>query len=94
MTREEFLLVDGRELVVTPAMHVRCDGRPETAIALPTSNIGTGAAIVGGGLGHPIEYMTLEKGAAVQCKYCGRRYVHASSKELDAIRAKARPYPG
>ena len=42
MASEEVLLVDDREVVITDAMHVRCDG-------------GNGA------LGHPMEFMTLEK---------------------------------
>jgi uncharacterized Zn-finger protein len=39
-----------------------------------------------GPLGHPVEYLTLEKGGQTVCKYCGRRYVHTSNSEADAIR--------
>ena len=73
MTREEFLLVDDREVVITDAMYVRCDGG-------------------NGPLGHPLEYMTLEKDGEVICKYCGRRYVHTSHPDADALRGKGTPY--
>lgn len=73
MAIEDFLLVDDREVVITDAMHVRCDGG-------------------GGPLGHPREYMTLVKDGAVTCKYCGRRYVHVSHPEAEAIRAASRPF--
>ena len=71
MASEEVLLVDDREVVLTDAMDVMCDGGP---------------------LGHPREFMTLEKGGAVTCEYCGRRYVHLSSPEVERIRAASRPY--
>ena len=73
MAKEEFLLVDDREVVITDAMHVRCDGG-------------------GGPLGHPMEFMTLERDGQVTCKYCGRRYVHVSNAEVERIRAASRPY--
>jgi uncharacterized Zn-finger protein len=69
MADEEFFLVDGREVVVTPHMHVRCDGG-------------------NGPLGHPLEYMTLEKDGFVICKYCDRRYVHSSQPEAVALRER------
>lgn len=68
MDDEEFFLVNDREVVVTPHMHVRCDGG-------------------NGPLGHPLEYMTLEKSGEVVCGYCGRRYVHADHPDAAAIRA-------
>ena len=73
MTTEEFLLVDDREVVITDAMHVRCDGG-------------------GGPLGHPMEFMTLERDGEVVCKYCGRRYVHVSNAEAQKIRAASQPF--
>jgi uncharacterized Zn-finger protein len=72
MASEEFLLVDDREVVITDAMYVRCDGG-------------------NGPLGHPLEFMTLEKDGEVVCKYCGRRYVHVSHSEIEKIRATSRP---
>ncbi len=39
-----------------------------------------------GVLGHPLEYLTLEKGGQTICKYCDRRYVLKSLPEADAIR--------
>lgn len=67
MGQEETLYVDGREIVLTPALQVRCDG-------------GNGA------LGHPVEFMTLERDGEVMCKYCGRRYVHTGHPEAATIR--------
>lgn len=69
MAHEERFWVDGREVVLTGDLHVRCDGG-------------------NGPLGHPVEFMTLEKGAEVTCKYCGRRYLHLSHPEAAAIRAR------
>ena len=74
MAIEDFLLVDDREVVITDAMHVRCDGGG------------------GGALGHPMEFMTLEKDGEVTCGYCGRRYVHVTYAEAEAIRAATRPF--
>ena len=73
MHEEKFFLVEDREVVVTPHMHVRCDS-------------GNGA------LGHPMEYMTLERGAEVVCKYCGRRYVHASHPQAASIQRSGSSY--
>ncbi len=67
MAREEFLLVDDREVVITDAVYVRCDG-------------GSGP------LGHPLEYMTLEKDAEIVCNYCGRRYIHATHPDAERLR--------
>ena len=61
-----FLNVDGREVVITDQLYVRCDGGE-------------------GSLGHPVEYMTLEKGGETMCKYCGRRYVHTSAPAAKAL---------
>jgi uncharacterized Zn-finger protein len=69
MAREEFLLVDDREVVITDAFYVRCDGG-------------------NGPLGHPLEYMTLEKDGEVICKYCGRRYVHSAHPEATTLRSR------
>ena len=73
MAIEEFLLVEDREVVLTDAMYVVCDGG-------------------NGPLGHPVEFMTLEKGGEVTCKYCGRRYVHAGSAEADTVRRSGQRY--
>jgi uncharacterized Zn-finger protein len=73
MASEEFLLVDDREVVLTDAMYVVCDGG-------------------NGPLGHPREFMTLEKDGEVLCKYCGRRYVHFTNAEAERIRATSRPF--
>ena len=69
-----FLNVEGREVVITDHLFVRCDG-------------GQGV------LGHPIEYMTLERGGETTCKYCNRRYVHTSAPSAQALHPppQARP---
>lgn len=41
-----------------------------------------------GALGHPIEYLTLEKGLQAVCKYCDRRFVHKSHAECATIRSQ------
>lgn len=73
MAHEERFSVDGREVVLTSAVQVRCDG-------------GNGA------LGHPVEFMTLERDGEVTCKYCGRRYVHAGSGKAAAVRREGQAY--
>jgi uncharacterized Zn-finger protein len=45
-----------------------------------------------GPLGHPLEYITLEKDGDVVCKYCGRRYVLASNPVAAELRARSQPY--
>ena len=72
MASEEVLLVDDREVVITDAMYVRCDGG-------------------NGPLGHPVEFITLERDGEATCKYCGRRYVHAGHAAIDALRGRSRP---
>ncbi|WP_235031553.1 zinc-finger domain-containing protein [Geminicoccus flavidas] len=67
-----FLNVDGREVVITDKLYVRCDGGE-------------------GPLGHPVEYMTLEKGGETVCKYCSRRYVHTSAPAAQALHSDPRP---
>lgn len=44
-----------------------------------------------GPLGHPREFMTLERGGEVTCKYCGRRFVHRSSPAAEAVRRAGQP---
>ncbi len=44
-----------------------------------------------GPLGHPREFMTLERGGEVVCKYCGRRFVHRSSAAAAAVRREGQP---
>jgi len=39
-----------------------------------------------GTLGHPREFLTLEKGGQTICKYCDRRFVLKSLPEAEAIR--------
>ena len=73
MASEEVLLVDDREVVLTDAMHVRCDG-------------GSGA------LGHPMEFITLERTGEAICKYCGRRYVHVSHAGGGEDPPRSRPF--
>lgn len=73
MASEEVLLVDDREVVITDAIHVRCDGG-------------------NGPLGHPVEFITLERDGQAVCKYCGRRYVHISNHEADMLRGRSQPY--
>jgi len=46
----------------------------------------------GGPLGHPIEYLTLEKGGQTVCKYCDRRYVHTSHPDTAEIRKKGQRF--
>ncbi|MEO1016947.1 MAG: zinc-finger domain-containing protein [Pseudomonadota bacterium] len=43
-------------------------------------------------LGHPVEYLTLEKGGETVCKYCDCRFVHADHPEAKTIRANGRDY--
>jgi uncharacterized Zn-finger protein len=45
-----------------------------------------------GPLGHPAVFMTLAKGGEVVCKYCGRRYVHVSNGEAEAVRRDGQRY--
>lgn len=44
-----------------------------------------------GPLGHPREFMTLERNGEVTCKYCGRRFVHRSSPAAETIRREGQP---
>lgn len=46
----------------------------------------------GGPLGHPVEYLTLEKGGQTVCKYCDRRYVHKSHADVAAIRQQGQRF--
>jgi uncharacterized Zn-finger protein len=41
----------------------------------------------GGALGHPVEYLTLERGGETVCKYCGRRFVHRDAPGAASLRA-------
>jgi len=43
-------------------------------------------------LGHPVEYLTLEKGGQTVCKYCDRRFVHKSHQDVAAIRQKGQRF--
>jgi uncharacterized Zn-finger protein len=46
-----------------------------------------------GSLGHPVVYMTLEKGGETTCKYCNRRYVHTSASAAKALHPEASVAP-
>ncbi len=48
----------------------------------------------GGALGHPLEFLTLEKGGQAVCKYCDRRFVHVRHPEVEEIRRRGRPFAG
>jgi uncharacterized Zn-finger protein len=72
MAIEDVFQVNDREVVVTDAMYVRCDGG-------------------NGPLGHPVEFMTLEKEGSIVCKYCGRRYVHIGHPDAKALRKNGQP---
>ncbi|HFD16036.1 MAG TPA: zinc-finger domain-containing protein [Rhodospirillales bacterium] len=48
----------------------------------------------GGALGHPVEFLTLEKGGEAVCKYCDRRFVHVSRPEVEEIRRRGQPFAG
>ena len=43
-------------------------------------------------LGHPTEFITLERGDQAVCKYCGRRFVHTSNPEVAELRSRGQPY--
>ncbi len=43
-------------------------------------------------LGHPVEYLTLEKGGETVCKYCDCRFIHASNPEAEMIRFRGQAY--
>ncbi|HEX2526336.1 MAG TPA: zinc-finger domain-containing protein [Geminicoccus sp.] len=70
--KDLFLSVEGREVVITEALYVRCDGGD-------------------GSMGHPLEFMTLEKGGETMCKYCGRHYIHASAPTADKFKQPLDP---
>ena len=46
----------------------------------------------GGPLGHPVEYITLERGGQAVCKYCDRRFIHVSHPEVAKIRERGQPF--
>ncbi|MCB2054612.1 MAG: zinc-finger domain-containing protein [Geminicoccaceae bacterium] len=46
----------------------------------------------GGVLGHPVEYLTLEKGGQTVCKYCDRRFVHAGHPDVAHIRRDGKAF--
>ena len=92
MTRDEFLLVDDREVVITPAVHVRCDGTPGAEVAGTAAGNNDQFVVPGGNLGHPTEFITLEKGGEAICKYCGRRFVHTSAAAAAELRRRGTAY--
>lgn len=46
----------------------------------------------GGVLGHPVEYITLEKGGEAVCKYCDRHFYHVDHPRVPEIRRKGEPF--
>ena len=92
MAREEFLLVDDREVVITPAVHVRCDGTPGVDVAKNAPGNNDQFVVPGGNLGHPTEFITLEKGGEARCKYCDRRFVNSSAVTAAELRRRGKPY--
>lgn len=46
----------------------------------------------GGALGHPIEYITLEKGGQAVCKYCDRRFLHVTHPDVPRVRQQGKPF--
>ncbi len=48
----------------------------------------------GGVLGHPVEYITLEKGGEAVCKYCDRHFYHVAHPRVAEIRQKGEPFAG
>ena len=90
MAREEFLLVEDREVVLTSRMAVMCNGAPP--VATVASPGGERLELAPSPLGHPVEYLTLEKGGEVMCGYCSRRYVHIDSDQAEALRELGQPY--
>lgn len=47
----------------------------------------------GGALGHPAEFITLERAGEAICKYCSRRFLHSHHPEAETVRAEAEPVP-
>ena len=46
-----------------------------------------------GALGHPVEFLTLERDAQAVCKYCDRRFVHKSHGLAPSFRERGRAMP-
>jgi uncharacterized Zn-finger protein len=46
----------------------------------------------GGALGHPVEYITLEKGGQAVCKYCDRRFLHVTHPDVPRVRERGQPF--
>jgi uncharacterized Zn-finger protein len=44
-------------------------------------------------LGHPVEFIALAPHGEAVCKYCGRRFVHASNPAAAAIRSHGQASP-
>ncbi len=45
-----------------------------------------------GGLGHPVEYLTLEKTGEAICGYCDRHFVHETSPKASEIKEKGKVF--
>jgi uncharacterized Zn-finger protein len=63
--------------------HFLVDGRE--VVIVPDTYVRCDGGV--GVLGHPREYMTLQRGGMVICKYCGRRYLHQSHPEAAQVRS-------
>ncbi len=42
----------------------------------------------GGPLGHPVEYITLEKGGEAVCKYCDCHFLHTTHPKVAEVRER------
>ncbi|WP_114395010.1 zinc-finger domain-containing protein [Oleisolibacter albus] len=56
--------------------------QPLETIYVDDSTVGCDGG--GGALGHPMVYLSLEKKGAVDCPYCGRRYIQTEDGKRHA----------
>ena len=45
-----------------------------------------------GSLGHPLEYLTLERGLESVCKYCDRHFIYVRHQDVDKVRKEGVPF--
>ncbi len=45
-----------------------------------------------GSLGHPLEYLTLERGLKSVCKYCDRRFIYVTHEDVGKVRKEGTPF--
>lgn len=55
---------------------------PTEIITVETTTVGCDGG--GGALGHPLVYLNMEKGGAVDCPYCSRRFVRKEGAKAGA----------